>query len=115
LHLYAESITLQRQHVAGERPPRRSRGHFAAALAVAAVAASGCAAIAALPSHTPAATAQSSGTAVSARVPHVGMTARSFVRRIRALEARGYVEVACKTDGDLMFNARTHRYETVRA
>jgi hypothetical protein len=48
-------------------------------------------------------------------VLHVGASSRSFVRRIRALEARGYIEVACKIDGDLMFNPRTHRYATVRA
>jgi hypothetical protein len=46
---------------------------------------------------------------------HTGATSASFVRRIRKLESEGYVEVACRVDGDLMFNPRTHRSELVRA
>jgi hypothetical protein len=127
-HPYNEMIARQRQIAAqaqlpnelqaSERRPRRrftSRGRLAVALAVAASVGSGCAAIAAAPRHTPAATTHESSTGASAQVLHVGASSRSFVRRIRALEARGYIEVACKIDGDLMFNPRTHRYATVRA
>jgi hypothetical protein len=92
-----------------------SRRQIAVALAVAAGAATGCATVVAAPGHGSAATTSISATAAPARVLHVGHTSGSFVRRIRALEARGYVEIACKVDGALMFNPRTHRSETVKA
>jgi hypothetical protein len=131
LHLYAESIARQRGitgrsdqtparnelHLAGERSRRghTSRGRIAVALAVAAGLGSGCAAVVGTPGHTANATAHTLSISPSAQVVHAGATSASFVRRIRALEARGYVEVACQVDGDLMFNPRTNRYATVRA
>jgi hypothetical protein len=130
LHLYTESIARQRRMAAGadHQPlrtelhagegPRRgltSRGRLAVALAIAAGLGSGCAAVVGTPGHTPDATAHTLSIGPSAQVVGVGATSRSFVRRMRALEARGYVEVACLVDGDLMFNPRTHRYATVRA
>ena len=99
----------------GQRRRPTSRGRLVAALVVAAGVGSGSAAIVASPGHTPEATAHRSSPALSAQVPSVGRTSNSFGRRLRALEASGYVEVACQIHGDLMFNARTHRFVTVRA
>jgi hypothetical protein len=103
---------------ASKRPRRRpgSRGRrLAIAAAVAVGLASGSAAIVTDAGHTPQAAAHGLSAGRAARELRVGETSNSFVRRIRALESRGYVEVACKVDGDLMFNPRTHRYVTVRA
>jgi hypothetical protein len=49
------------------------------------------------------------------RAIHVGATSRGFVARMRELEARGYVQIACTATGALMFNPRTHRTENVLA
>jgi hypothetical protein len=46
---------------------------------------------------------------------HVGATSRTFVARIRELEARGYVQIACTVTGALMLNPHTHRTESVSA
>jgi hypothetical protein len=46
---------------------------------------------------------------------HVGATSRTFVARMRELEARGYVQIACTVTGALMFNPHTHRTENVSA
>jgi hypothetical protein len=84
------------------------------AVAIASAVAIGSAAVLTSPVHTADATPQlSAGTAVQAL--HVGGTSASFVRRIRTLEAAGYVDVACAVHGDLMFNPQRHRYATVRS
>ena len=44
---------------------------------------------------------------------HVGATSRTFVARMRELEARGYVQIACTVTGALMFNPHTHRTVSV--
>jgi hypothetical protein len=117
LHPYTDSIARQRQLAAGRRPRRRlaSRGRLAVALAVAACAASGTAAtvIGAGPSHVAAPQRLSAETSMPGL--HTGATSASFARRIRTLERAGYVEVACRVDGDLMFNPHTRRYQLVRA
>jgi hypothetical protein len=46
---------------------------------------------------------------------HVGATSRTFVARMRELEARGYVQIACTVTGALMFNPRINRIENVPA
>jgi hypothetical protein len=46
---------------------------------------------------------------------HVGATSRTFVTRMRGLEARGYVQIACTVNGALMFNPHTNRTESVLA
>jgi hypothetical protein len=96
-------------------PHTTPRNRLAVALAVAAGVGSGCGVIAATPARTPGATAPTQYTEAATHVLSVGRTSGSFVRRMRELEARGYVEVACRTDGALMFNPRTHRSEIVHA
>lgn len=92
-----------------------SRGRrYAILAAIAASFASAGAGLATVVSDAPAATAHTLSGPVALPVPHGGATSSSFVRRMRALEAAGYVEVFCKVDGDLMLNPRTHRYLTVR-
>jgi hypothetical protein len=92
--------------------------HFSArrsatAIAIAVAVATGSAAVLTSADQTPDAAAQSNpGTATPAL--HVGATSASFARRIRTLEAAGYVEVACAVHGDLMFSRRLHRYVTIR-
>ena len=103
-------------HTATNAPRRgaafRAR-RSATALAIAAAVATGSAAVLTSADHTPDAAAQSkAGTAMQPL--HVGATSASFAGRIRTLQAAGYVEVACAVHGDLMFNARLHRYVTVR-
>lgn len=90
-------------------PASRAR-RSAIAVAVAAGIATGSAAIVTSAAQTTDASAQ---TAMQAS--RIGVTSASFVRRMRNLEAAGYVQVLCKVDGSLMFNPRTRRYATVRA
>ena len=49
------------------------------------------------------------------RAVHVGSSQRALEGRIRELEAKGYVGVACTVTGTRMINPRTHRSETVVA
>jgi hypothetical protein len=46
---------------------------------------------------------------------HAGATSRTFVARMRKLEARGYVQITCTTTGALMYNPHTHRTVNVFA
>ena len=46
---------------------------------------------------------------------HVGATSHTFVAKMRGLEARGYVQIACTVTGALMYNPHTHRTEHVSA
>jgi hypothetical protein len=92
---------------------RRGR-RLAIAAALAAGIASGSAAIVTT-DHPGDAAAQASSISTRAQALHVGATSASFVRRFRQLESAGYVEVACRIDGAMMFNPSTHRYVTVRA
>lgn len=75
----------------------------------------GAAAIVPNTSRAPQTISQSPSSTLPTPVPHVRATSASFVRRVHLLEARGYVQIACKTDGDLMFNPRTRSYATVRS
>lgn len=124
-HLHTPSIQVRPSERAAravneqqERPRRlpalRTR-RIAIAATVAIGLGSGAAAIVPSTSRAPQTISQGPSSALSTPVPRVGATSASFVRRIRLLEARGYVEVACQVDGDLMFNPRTHSYETVQA
>lgn len=100
-----------------ERPQRRpaSRGRRAATAALVAVAlASASAAIVTVAGHTPQSSAHALSAGSSAPL-RVAATPNSFGRRLRALEAGGYVEVACMLHGDLMLNPHTHRYAKVQA
>jgi hypothetical protein len=99
---------------ARSRRASRSR-RIAIATAVAIGLGAGAGAIVPSTSHAPETISQSRNSALPAPVPHLGATSASFVRRVGVLEARGYVQIACKTDGLLMFNPRTHSYEAVRA
>jgi hypothetical protein len=102
---------------AGKRPPRRptSRSRrIAIATTVAIGLGAGIAAMGPSTSHAPETISRGPSSALSTRVPHVGVTSASFVRRVHALEARGYVEVACQVGGNLMFNPRTRSSKTVR-
>lgn len=98
---------------AGKRP-RRLRAFHSRRIAIAATVALGLGAGAAatVPSTRHADTISQGPGGTS---PHVAASSSSFVRRVRLLEARGYGKIACKTDGDLMFNPRTHSYETVQS
>ena len=115
--------TIFEQHARGARNTgeRRRRGpavrgrRLAIAAALAVGVTSGIAAGGTSPSHLPATTAQGPGSALSTPALHVGATSATSVRRMRALEARGYVQITCQTDGYLMLNPRTHAYEMVRA
>jgi hypothetical protein len=46
---------------------------------------------------------------------HVGATSRTFEARMRELEGRGYVQIACTVTGARMFNPHTHRTVNVSA
>ena len=109
LHLHTDWID--------QRPRRRftSPGRLPVALAVAAGVASASVAIGTGPGPSHVAAPQRLSAEDSMPGLHTGATSASFVRRIRKLESEGYVEVACRVDGDLMLNPRTHRSELVRA
>lgn len=94
--------------------PALRRRRLAIAAAVAVGLTSGTAAIVASASTAPETIAQGSRSALSTPALHAGATEAAFVRHIRVLEARGYVDVACQVGGDLMFNPRTHGYLKVR-
>jgi hypothetical protein len=113
----ADQAQLQNELQGSARRPRRgftSRGRLAAALAVAAVSASGAAIVTGV-GHSQVTAPQRSSGQTSMPGLHTGATSASFARRIRKLESAGYVEAACRVDGDLMFNPHTGRYRLVRA
>jgi hypothetical protein len=60
-------------------------------------------------------TSQAPAPSTPVREVHVGSSQRALQARIRELEARGYVGVACTATGTRMVNPRTHRSETVVA
>ena len=104
-------------NTAGERPRRRpaSRGRrVGIATAVAVALASGSAAMVTAGGHTAQLTGHGTSAGIFAPLRSVGETSSPFVHRFRALEAHGYVEVACMVDGELMFNPHTGRYAKVR-
>jgi hypothetical protein len=117
----AESVHAKHSPERRDARTRRQRGpafrgrRLAIAVAAAVGVASGSAAIATVASHTQDASTPGLRAGTSAPALRVGETSSSFVSRIRALEARGYMDITCQVGGDLMFNPRTHRYETVRA
>jgi hypothetical protein len=108
----------QHERSAATNQPRLGFGsrarRSAIAVAIAAGIATGTAASLTSGGQTPGGSAQSSG-ATAMQVPHVGATSASFVRRVRTLEAAGYLDYACAVHGELMFNPRLHRYVTVPA
>jgi hypothetical protein len=97
---------------------RRRRGaawrRLAIGAAVALGVACGSAAITTVAANPPGAAARGSRAATTARVRPLAERYASFEHRARALEARGYIDVACMIGGDRFFNPRTHRYLMLR-
>lgn len=97
------------------RPGLASRRRLAIVTAVAVGVASGSAAIVTVTATAGGSVAHRSGTATAGRALRLAERHASFERRIHALEARGYSDVACVIGGDRFFNARTHRSVVLKA
>lgn len=110
-HLATQLVDGQHEPSTASNPPRRGFASRARRSAIAIAIAAGSAAILASGPYMDASAQLTAASAMSA--PHVGATSASFVRRILALEAAGYLDYSCAVHGEQMFNPRLHRYVTV--